>query len=573
MLTGENRLQRGGALQWLVRLGLAITLGCASWVVSAEEEIRFDIERFEVEQKFLPEAAVREALAPFVGVRRSYDDVAKAREALESKLRGAGYTTVIVSVPDQEIAGGVVRLEVLTVAVGKMVVTGNTHTTEAQVSKSLPVLYDGAIPNMRAIADAVQFANENSSRQAEVAFTKSETPDKIDARVEVTENKLNRFFATLDNTGNSATGKYRMGVAYQNGNLLGNDQQLTLAYSTSPDAPQGVRVEVYSAALRIPFYSVRGALDVVYGDSMSNTPTTTQATNLDITGKGKVYGLHWRQYLARRDEYSSQINVGLDYKYLDTRCTVNGVVLPYAAPLAASPSCTPYTVQPVSVSYAGQRVRVGEAIEYSIGVSKNLALGDGYQYNATDGNAGIDRYSFVAGNRPLPDGFEVVRGSGSYLRSFAQNWQVRIAANLQYSGTALPNAEQIGLAGSTAVRGFNERAVVADSGYVANAEVTTPDWAGRMKLPGDLRFAGFLDVASGWIHYPESPTGNPPARANISSVGLGVRYKSGEKVNARADLACITTPAPFYTAPGTPTTTTQEKRGDWYGHLSVVISF
>lgn len=572
MLTGEDRLQWGGALQWLVRLGFVLALGCASWAVSAEEEIRFDIERFEVEQKFLPEAAVREALAPFAGIKRSYDDVAKAREALEAKLRGAGYTTVSVSVPDQEIANGVVRFEVLTVVVGKMVVSGNTHTTEAQVNKSLPALREGAIPNMRAIADAVQFANENSSRQAEVTFTTSETPGKIDALVDVTENKLNRFFATLDNTGNSATGKYRMGVAYQNGNLLGGDQQLTMAYSTSPDAPQGVRVDIYSAALRIPFYSVRGALDVVYGESMSNTPTTTQATNLDIVGKGKVYGLHWRQYLARRDEYSSQINVGLDYKYLDTRCTVNGVMLPYAPPLAASPSCTPYTVQPFSVSYAGQRVRVGEAIEYSIGVSKNLPLGDGYQYNATDGSSGTDRYSFIASNRPVPDSFEMARGSGSYLRSFAQDWQVRIAANLQYSRTALPNAEQIGLAGSAAVRGFNERAVVADSGYVANAEVTTPDWAGRMKLPGDLRFAGFLDVASGWTHYPESPTGNPPARANISSVGFGVRYKHGSNVNARADFACIMTPAPFYVAPGA-SPPSQEKRGDWRGHLSVVVSF
>ena len=149
---------------------------------------------------------------------------------------------------------------------------------------------------------------------------------------------------------------------------------------------------------------------------------------------------------------------------------------------------------------------------------------------------------------------------------------MRVAANLQYSRTALPNAEQIGLAGSTAVRGFNERAVVADSGYVANVEVTTPDWAGRMKLPGDLRFAGFLDVASGWTHYPESPAGNPPARANISSAGLGVRYKHGGNVNARADFACIMTPAPFYVAPGT-APPSQEKRGDWRGHLSVVVSF
>lgn len=573
MLTGEDRLQWGGALQWLVRLGLAMALGCANWAVSAEEEIRFDIERFEVEQKLLPEAVVREVLLPFMGAKRSYDDVAKAREALETKLVDAGYTTVIVSVPDQDITQGVVRLEVLTVALGKMAVTGNTHTTEAQVRKSLPVLYEGAIPNMRAITDAVQFSNENSGRQAEVTFTRSETPGKIDARVEVTESKPNRFFATLDNTGNSATGKYRMGVAYQNGNLLGGDQQLTMAYSTSPDAPQGVRVDIYSAALRIPFYSVRGALDMVYGESMSSTPTTTQATNLDIVGKGRVYGLHWRQYLARSDEYSSQVNIGLDYKYLDTRCTVNGVVLPYAPPLAASPSCTPYTVQPFSVSYAGQRVRVGEAIEYSVGVSKNLPLGDGYQYNATDGGSGTDRYSFIAGNRPLPDSFEVVRGSGSYLRSFAQDWQVRVAANLQYSGTPLPNAEQIGLAGSAAVRGFNERAVVADSGYVANIEVTTPNWAEWMKLPGDFRSAGFLDIASGWTHYPQSPTGNPPSRANISSIGFGVRYKNGSKVSARGDLACITTPAPFYTAPGAPPMSNQEKRGDWYGHLSVVISF
>jgi hypothetical protein len=79
------------------------------------------------------------------------------------------------------------------------------------------------------------------------------------------------------------------------------------------------------------------------------------------------------------------------------------------------------------------------------------------------------------------------RGSASLFKGFANGWQARLAGSAQYTNTPLLAGEQFGLAGSTTVRGFQERAVAADSGIVANAELYTPELASSVGLPGQLR--------------------------------------------------------------------------------------
>ena len=549
----------------LVRVcALGLSLALFGVVPCFAQDDHFDIVRFQIEgNTLLPDAQVQAAVAPMVGPKRVYGDIQKALEALERTYRAAGYSTVQVYVPEQELTSGVVRLQITEGVIGKVLISGNKYFDDANIRASLPALKEGRAPNLRQMSEAIQLANENPAKQLEVTLGVSEEEGKVDAKVVVTEENPQRVFVTADSTGTAATGRSRVGVAYQNANMFKLDQTLTLAYTSSPDAPSGVKVDIFSLGYRIPFYALGDSLDFIYGKSGVNTPSTSPTLGgaLGIVGKGDVFGLRWNHDFARRGEYTSKLIYGFDYKYINARCTDStGAPVSIDPPTPPIASCVPYTTRPLSLTYTGQRLSPGQMFDYNIGIAHNVALGS--HYTNVDGTT--DRYSYLtSGNRTTRDDFNIVRLGGSCLTAFKTDWQLRLAANGQYSGDPLVAAEQLGLAGSTAVRGFNERAVSADSGYVVNAEIYTPELAKTTGARGSLRALAFYDFARGYNH--NVPAGSlVPTNVGIASVGAGLRYALGKDFSLRFDLAqVLEAGAPYST----------KNRGDWRGHLNVMIGF
>jgi hemolysin activation/secretion protein len=582
------RLSWGDAhVQSLIRLALVLVISASS-IAFAQDE-RFDIQRFDVTGNTLLAPAQVEALvAPFLGPKRNYGDIQKALETLEAAYRAAGYGTVQVYVPEQELTHGVVRLEITEGAIGKIGIVGNKHFDDNNIRTSLPSLAVGKPPNMRQISEDIQLANENPAKQVEVTLGVSEEEGKVDAKVNVTDEKPQKVIVSVDNTGTGTTGKLRAGVAYQNANVGNRDQVMTLAYTTSPDAPQGVKVDIYSFAYRLPLYSIGDSIDVIYGKSSVNTPMTTAGLGgATLNGKGDVFGLRWNHYFARRGEYTSKLIFGFDDKYMNTRCTNPATGADYAVdpPIVIQASCTPYTVRPLSLTYTGQRQSPGRILDYSLGFYQNLATGSRYAFTTADGTTGTDRYSALSsdGNssfqRATPDSFSYLKLTFSYLRAFAGDWALRGAFSGQYSRTPLPASEQFGIAGSTAVRGFNERAVAMDNGYFVNLEVYTPELAQRVGLKtGSLKAVGFYDFGSGF-NYLESRNASlgqgPFEKAGIGSIGAGLRYAMGKDVSLRVDLARVVDAGPADIAPSPANTSTAntESKGDWRGHFGLQLAF
>jgi len=529
---------------------------------SLAQDEHFDIVRFQIEgNTLLPEAEVQRVVTPLLGLKRVYGDIQKALEALEGAYRRAGYSTVQVYVPEQELTTGVVRLQITEGVIGKVLISGNKIFSNANVRAGLPELKEGRAPNLRRMSENIQLSNENPAKQIEVTLGVSEEEGKVDAKVVVTEENPQRVFATVDATGTAATGISRVGVAYQHANLFNRDHTLTLAYTSSADAPAGVKVDIFSLGYRIPFYALGDSLDFIYGKSGVNTPSTSPTLGgaLGIVGKGDVFGLRWNHYFARRGEYSSKLIFGFDYKYINSRCTSAGDPTDIDPPTPAIAACVPYTTRPLSLTYSGQRLSPGQMFDYSIGIAQNWALGTRY----TNLDDTTDRYSYLtSGNRSGRDDFSIVRLGGSYLTAFQTDWQVRVAASSQYAGKPLVAAEQFGLAGSTAVRGFTERAASADNGYVVNVEAYTPELAKAAGIPGSLRVLAFYDFSRGYNHgVPEGSL--TPARIGVASVGAGLRYGIGKDFSLRFDLGQVLDAGP----PNT------KERGDWRGHLNVMFAF
>jgi hemolysin activation/secretion protein len=547
-------------LTYLGRCGLTGTLAVAALAATAAEE-RFDIARFQVEgNTLLPAAEIERLVAPLTGKQRAFGDLQLALEALEQAYRSAGYSAVRVSLPEQELTGGTVKIQVTESVIGSITISGNQYFDEANIRASLVRLRPGSAPDLRGISESIQLANDSPAKQISVSLTEGASPGTVDAKVAVIDNNPLRLIATLDNTGAPSSGEWRIGVALQHANMFNLDHVGTFAFTTSPDSPDGVNLRLFSIGYRVPLYAFGDSLDLIYGKSSVNSPSSSPVLGgvLGFTGKGNVYGLRWNHFLGRSGESTARLVVGLEHRLVDSRCDVGGMPVSIAPPTPPIASCVPYETTPLSVTLSGRTEGVDRISDYSISLSRNLPSGPSF----TNLNGRVDRYSYLTpANRDTRDGFMVLRGGGSVFQSYAGGWQARLVGSAQYADLPLVASEQFGLVGSTLVRGFQERAVAADSGVIVNAEIYTPELAERLGLPGQLRALAFLDA--GYGANKQSGGTYLPRSVSVSSAGVGLRYGYGRDFSLRLDLARVNNPG----------TSSSEQRGDWNAHLSANLSF
>jgi hemolysin activation/secretion protein len=552
---------------------------------AAAQDAGFGITRFQVEgNTILPAERVEALVAPFVGKGKVYGDVQKALEALEGEFRRLGYGTVNVYVPEQELTSGVVRLVVSEGVVGKVTITGNKFFNEENVRASLPNLKEGTAPNMRQLSENIQLTNENPAKQVEVTLGVSEEEGKVNARVDVKEEDPSRFYVTLDNTGSKATGYARVGVSYQDANLFNSDQILTVAYTTAVDPPgrmkiggrrvlpwrtdgDGVKIDIFSIGYRLPLYSLGDSIDFIYANSSTNTPSVspTLGGGLGINGKGDIASIRYNHNFARAGEYTSKAALAYDYKYLNNTCSTDGLKTIFGVA-----GCTPFTLRTVSATYSGQWQKPGENLDFYVGAVKNLPTGADYPFPGLADPE--DNYSAASGYK-VRDDFSVLRAGASYFAAIGGDWLARAALNGQYAHHGLPNVEQFGMTGWTTVRGFNERAIARDRGYVANLEVYTPDLAANMGLEGSFKLLGFYDLAQGFS-FSFTPGATAPAtnrHVTVASAGVGLRYNLRKDISARFDVARVLDGYQPKDAAGVQSTVQSE--GMYRGHVGVAFGF
>ena len=139
-------------------LGLSATLMVPAWAQApaqasapkqaAAAEPVFDVYEYVIEgNTVLPSAVVERAVAPFMGPGRQFADLEQARAALEKAYQDAGYLSVLVSLPNQRVDTGEVRLEVVEASVEKLNVTGAQYHLPSRIRDAVPSLKAGDVPH------------------------------------------------------------------------------------------------------------------------------------------------------------------------------------------------------------------------------------------------------------------------------------------------------------------------------------------------------------------------------------------------------------------------------------------
>lgn len=525
----------------LLALLLSSTLSCLHAQAWADSQT-FSIKRFNINgNSLLSTERLDQLTAPYTGEQRSFADVQLCLEELERAYRELGYSAVAVNLPEQEISAGEIRFDVIEARFGKIRVQGAKYFSEKNILRSLPHIKSGEMPHAVAMSQDVGRANENPAKKAEVVLKISDLPGEIDADIQIEDENPSRGIVTLDNTGmGSSTGNWRLGLSYQHANLFDRDHVLTLQYTTALGYLSDVTL--FNIGYHIPYYRMGDSLDFYAGYSNVDAGTI-QAGSIDsFVGQGHVAGLRYNHNFVRRGEYEHGLALGLDWKAFDNSC--GGV--------ACGVIGADVTASPLSLNYRGTWTRPGVQTLVNLSYAHNIPMG-----------MNSDKADYLAathqpGTLGTEVSFDAIRFGVSQLNVFDKGWQTRASLTGQHTDDPLIQGEQFGLVGANQIRGFNERAVARDIGYLTNLELYTPDF-GKLISGSSLRGLVFYDYGQGW--YVRN-AGENRATETVASVGLGLRFSYKKNLSLKLDVANVRNAAAG-----------QNREGDWKAHVQVTGVF
>lgn len=492
---------------------IAILLALGS-LAQADDTLRFTIRQFLVQgNTVLPQAEIDAALRAHAGEQRDFGDVQRALETLEALYRRAGFGSLQVYLPEQELRDGEVVFQVIEPKLDQVRIEGNLYFGAENIRRALPALQSGQIPNTGAMGASLRLANESPSRRLSVALQAGSQPQSVDALVRVQDEKPWRAFLAADNTGSEETGRTRLSLGYQHANLFDRDQVLTAQFTTAPEARE--QVKIFGLGYKLPLYGWGDSLSAFAG--YSNVSSGALQGLFNVSGKGTVAGARYNLGLKASGAYQHKLVLGIDWRRFENETTFFGF----------RQGKQQYFIQPLSLAYQVQSQGSGWSYDWNLSYARNLPHGDD-----------LARASGRPGTPAQPidnDDYQLLRfGANGYL-GLPQEWLLRTSLNGQLSPDALPSGEWFGLGGASSVRGYQERVLANDEGVNASVELYTPDLARRLDWTDTrLQLLSFAD----WGRLSRNqPLPGELRSAKLASAGLGLRLNLGKYAQFKLDWA------------------------------------
>lgn len=485
----------------------------------------------------LDQATIDSTLAGFTGEKKDFSTIQKAMDALEAMYRNHGYTTVRVTLPEQELKDGIVHLVIIEKKIAFVKVEGNKFFDEKNIRRSMPDLRAGEVPDMDAISANLKVANEHPAKKINMQLKPGKNEREIDADLKVIDEKAWKVSLIGDNTGSDATGESRAGVLLQYNNLFNLDHLATLQYVTSPEKID--KVTILGFGYRIPLYSFGDSIDLyaTYSDIDSGTINAGIA-DIQISGRGVFLGARYNQNLVRIGRYEHKLSYGLDYRQYRDNVTLSG----------AMDMDSDVTIHPVSLAYSGKLPFNNGQAGLNLSLIQNIPGGP-------DG----DKEDFERVRYDASEDYTVFQYGANFSYAFPADIQLRLLMKGQYANDALIPGEQFGLGGASSVRGFLEREVSDDRGNSGTIEFYSPDLCSLLNIKRAMfRMLVFYDV--GEVSRVSSLP-DEESYTSASSVGAGVRLQIDNNFSLAADYGH-----------GIDVHGTRVEKGDRW-HLMAILSF
>ena len=504
--------------------------------VDDKETNYFDILEFQVEGNTkLTKMQVEAAVYPQMGEKKTISDVEKARESLEKAYHEAGYLTVLVDIPEQDVDKKIVKLNVTEGKVGTLRVRDSKYYTLGRIKELSPSVAEGEVPHFPTVQKDIARLNRSSDKRVTPVMRAGKAFGTVDVDLKVEDNLPLHASLELNDRYTQDTSRLRLSGMIRYDNLWQREHSLSLNFQTSPQNTS--EVQVFSANYLMRF-DESDLMLAMYG--VKSNSSVAAIGGINILGKSTILGARLIKPLPGLDNFYHSISLGLDYK--DIKQTVE----------FGQTYNTPVTYMPLTAVYSGTWQDPSGITQLGTGVTFGFRglVADDAEFKAK-------RWNTVTNTYAKPD-FFVVKADLSRTQALPYGLQGYAKVDGQFSGDLLVPNEQYLAGGTDTVRGYLESQAAGDKAVHSTLELRSPQLFKNIAWLQDFKVVGFYDIAQLTVI---DPSAGQTGKIVLSGAGIGMRTKAWNRINFNLDVA---TPLKGYGV---------TKQGDIASHMRIWYEF
>jgi hemolysin activation/secretion protein len=471
----------------------------------------FPVLEYRVEgNTLLPIVDVERAVMSHLGESRTIQDVEAARAQLEQAYHDHGYKTVVVNIPEQRIADGVVRLHVTEAPVGTLHIEGSRYHSLDVIRGKLAQLDEGTVPDFGEVQKELGAVNRSADLRVTPVLKPSTVPGHVDVDLKVNDTLPVHATLEMNNRYSANTAKLRAIGELRYDNLFQRGQSISVQYQTAPTRPSDAKVS--SLSYVIPTEGNRvWALYAVHSDS-----NIAAVGDVSVIGKGNIFGVRLISSVPTQDRsFYHSFTAGLDYKDLQ-----QNILLQSTANTIASPAKYPAFTLQYSATWLGAPRSKGSSAATTGGVS-NTVLDAGVSFIVR--GLGTNRQEFVDRRAGAGPSYFIFRPGIGREQVLPGSWSLVGKVDGQIASGPLLNSEEYSGGGADSVRGYTESERLADNGVRGSLELRTPQLLAHRFARVDKSYA--LLFAEGAHLRVIQPLPQQESKYTLASAGLGLRFR------------------------------------------------
>lgn len=435
------------------------------------------------------------------------------KNAIQSFYLGCGHPLTLVCVPPQNATCGIIQVIVQEARLGVIRTQGNCWNADDHLKKYISICPGDHINTDELLSD-VAWMNRNPFRYTQVSFTPGETPGTTDIELITSDRHPWRIYAGVDNTGSDETSQVRLFTGFTVGNLFGWDNVLSYQYTSSPDFH---KYQAHTLNYRVPFtwkhtFMLYGGYAEVHPDiyDFHSSGFSYQASARYTIPLGCLY-----------EDYLIDTTLGFDFK-----STNNNLAF-------TDSEKTSIITGTVNLSQIMAGFNYGQDVGNFELLGSLLLYGSPGELFDNESKKDYQELRYKA----VPTYFYGQLYAGLNY-NFSWGSQVSFLVRAQQSTENLLPSEQFGIGGFDTVRGYKEREVNTDNGFIVNAELRSPgfqvlgNYFCNTKYKDEIRFIAFFDYGKGFNHRLYH---GERRDYQLASVGPGIRYQFMDNLRARLD--------------------------------------
>jgi len=440
-------------------------------------------------------ATISKIAAGAIGQPASLRSLDSLSTKLETAFRSSGRAFVKVSFPPQEITSGVIAIVICPARAGSILVAGKPSFGMkfcANAFRTVP----GKELSGDVVMEDLDWINLNPLRRASISYRDGLAPDSIDLKLRLRADKPWRAYTGIDNQLSDNLGDERIFLGFQYGDLFSLDHRVTAQYTSSLNSRSLVGISgIYQVPLPIR-HLIDASLGYTESDSDSKGP-------IHQSGQFSRAALVYRVPLPRWKSISQEWRAEMEFRANDYLFSNN-----------TSKKARFFNFE---VGHKGRRY---DSLGYT-SVDASLV------YSPGQGVLGSNDADFISLGA---DGAESLIAKLELERTLKLNKNAMLLGRCrsQWADSNLLSSDQISAGGFGLVRGFDESVGYASTGIVTTVELQSRNF--HTTKAGDYQAVTFFDAA--FLNRDQAGD-----IGQLTSTGLGLRWRYAEHLSARLDLA------------------------------------